>query len=342
MTSLDEVFKQSDYISIHSPLTDETRAMINSANIAKMKEGVRIINCARGAIINDKDLAEAVKSGKVAGAALDVFVKEPPEDWSLIETPNIIATPHLAASTEEAQVKIAMEMSEVIIDFFTKGLIRNAVNIPTVDWETYKKMMPYIDLASKMGSFQGQIADSGIKEIEITYQGNISAFNINSMTVAYLQGLLNPILDIKVNFVNAPSIAKERGIKIKESIVASCEDYAGLIAAKIKTDRGEMSMSGTMFSDKNPRIVNINGLNVDIAPVDGKIFIVNDDKPGVVGKVGETLGSGNVNIAGMNVGRKNAGGEALTIIEVDSEVSGEVIDKLSKIAGVKRAKYIAL
>lgn len=342
LTSLDEVFKQSDYISIHSPLTDETRAMINSANIAKMKEGVRIINCARGAIINDKDLAEAVKSGKVAGAALDVFVKEPPEDWSLIETPNIIATPHLAASTEEAQVKIAMEMSEVIIDFFTKGLIRNAVNIPTVDWETYKKMMPYIDLASKMGSFQGQIADSGIKEIEITYQGNISAFNINSMTVAYLQGLLNPILDIKVNFVNAPSIAKERGIKIKESIVASCEDYAGLIAAKIKTDRGEMSMSGTMFSDKNPRIVNINGLNVDIAPVDGKIFIVNDDKPGVVGKVGETLGSGNVNIAGMNVGRKNAGGEALTIIEVDSEVSGEVIDKLSKIAGVKRAKYIAL
>ena len=167
----------------------------------------------------------------------------------------IIATPHLAASTEEAQVKIAMEMSEVIIDFFTKGLIRNAVNIPTVDWETYKKMMPYIDLASKMGSFQGQIADSGIKEIEITYQGNISTFNINSMTVAYLQGLLNPILDIKVNFVNAPSIAKERGIKIKESIVASCEDYAGLIAAKIKTDKGEMSMSGTLFSDRNPRIV---------------------------------------------------------------------------------------
>lgn len=341
LTSLDEVFKQSDYLSIHSPLTDDTRGMINTANIAKMKDGVRIVNCARGAIINDKDLAEGVKSGKVAGAALDVFIKEPPEDWSLIETPNIIATPHLAASTEEAQVKIAVEMSEVIIDFFTKGLIRNAVNIPTVDWETYKKMMPYVELASKIGSFQGQTVEGGIKEIEISYCGNIAAFNSNSLTVAYLQGILNPILDIKVNFVNAPSVAKERGIKIKEAIMHDCEDYAGLIVAKVKTDKGDFSMSGTMF-DKNPRIVNINGLNVDVIPEAGKIMITNDDKPGVVGKVGAMLGDNGVNIAGMNVGRQKAGGEALTIIEVDSEVSAEVIDKLSKIAGVKRAKYVAL
>jgi D-3-phosphoglycerate dehydrogenase len=316
--------------------------MINSANIAKMKDGVRIVNCARGAIINDHDLAEAVKSGKIAGAALDVFVKEPPEDWNLIETTNIIATPHLAASTEEAQVKIAIEMSEVIVDFFTKGLIRNAVNIPTVDWETYKKMMPYVEMASKIGSFQGQIAEGGIKEIEISYYGNIAGFNSNPLTVAYLQGILTPILDIKVNFVNAAAIAKERGIKIKEAIVHNCDDYAGLIVAKVKTDKREISMSGTLFGDKNPRIVNINGLNVDIIPQAGKIMIINDDKPGVVGKVGAMLGDNNVNIAGMNVGRKNAGGEALTIIEVDSEVSNETVDKLAKIPGVKRAKYIAL
>jgi D-3-phosphoglycerate dehydrogenase len=202
--------------------------------------------------------------------------------------------------------------------------------------------MPYIDLAAKTGSFQGQITDGGIKEIEITYKGNISAYNINSMTVAYLQGLLNHILDIKVNFVNAPLIAKERGIKIKESVVNACEDYAGLIEAKVKTDKDEISMSATMFSDKNPRIVNINGLNVDIVPLNGKILIVNDDKPGVVGKIGAALGDGNVNIAGMSVGRKNAGGEALTIIEVDSEVSSGVIDKITKIAGVKKAKYISL
>lgn len=341
LTSLDNVFKQSDYISIHSPLTDDTRGMINTANIKKMKDGVRIVNCARGAIINDKDLADAVKSGKVAGAALDVFTKEPPEDWSLVETPNIVATPHLAASTEEAQVKIAVEMSDVIIDFFTKGLIRNAVNIPTVDWDTYKKMMPYIELASKMGSFQGQILEGGIKEVEISYCGNIAGFNTNSLTVAYIKGLLTPILDIKVNFVNATVVAKERGIKIKEAIVHNCDDYAGLIVAKIKTDKGEVSMSGTMF-DKNPRIVNINGLAVDVSPQDGKIVIINDDKPGVVGKVGAALGDNNVNIAGMNVGRKNVGGEALTIIEVDNEVSSDVVAKLSKIPGVKKAKYVAL
>ena len=340
--SIDEVYAESDFISIHSPLNDGTKGMINASTINKMKDGVRIINCARGPIINEKDLADAIKSGKVKGAALDVFAKEPPEDWTIIETENTVVTPHLAASTEEAQVKIAQEMSEVIIDYFTKGLIRNAVNVPTVDWETYKKMMPYVELASKIGSFQGQIAEGGIKEIEISYCGNISGFNTNSLTVAYLQGVLSPILDIKVNFVNAQLIAKERGIKIKEAIVHNCEDYAGLIVAKVTTDKGAIAMSGTMFSDKNPRIVNINGLNVDVIPQAGKIMIVNDDKPGVVGKVGATLGDSGVNIAGMNVGRQKAGGEALTIIEVDSEVSSSVVDKLSKIPGVKKAKYIAL
>ncbi|MDR1942423.1 MAG: phosphoglycerate dehydrogenase [Endomicrobium sp.] len=342
LTSLDDVFAKADYLSIHSPLTDDTRGIINSANIAKMKDGVRILNCARGAIINDKDLAEALKSGKVAGAALDVFVKEPPEDWSFVSTENLIATPHLAASTEEAQVKIAQEMSEVIIDFFTKGLIRNAVNVPTVDWETYKKMKPCIELASKIGSFQGQIAEGGIKDVEISYLGNISNFNTNPLTVAYLEGLLGQILDIKVNSVNVPIIAKERGIKVKEVIERDIEKYSGLIRAKITTDKGEYVMAGTLFGDNNLRIVNINGLNVDVVPSAGKLLIINDDKPGVVGKVGVELGNGGINIAGMNVGRKSVGGEALTIIEVDSEISSDTLLKLSKIAGVKTAKYVAL
>jgi D-3-phosphoglycerate dehydrogenase len=342
LIALDEVFAKSDYLSIHSPLTDDTKGMINAANISKMKDGVRIVNCARGAIINDKDLSEAVKSGKVAGAALDVFIKEPPEEWTLIETENVIATPHLAASTEEAQVKIAQEMSEVIIDFFTKGLIRNAVNVPTVDWETYKKMKPYIELASKIGSFQGQIAEGGIINVEISYFGNIAAFNINPLTVAYLEGLLSHILDIKVNSVNVSLIAKERGIKIKQIINRDIDDYVGSINAKLKTDKGEFLMSGTLFGDTNPRIVNINGLIVDIVPSAGKILIINDDKPGVVGRVGAALGDNNVNIAGMNVGRKVVGGEALTVIEVDSAISNDVIDKIAKIKGVKKAKYIAL
>ncbi|MDR1695659.1 MAG: phosphoglycerate dehydrogenase [Endomicrobium sp.] len=342
LTSLDEVFKQSDYLSIHSPLTDDTRGMINSANIAKMKDGVRIVNCARGAIINDKDLAEAVKSGKVAGAALDVFVKEPPEDWSLIETENIIATPHLAASTEEAQVKIAVEMSEVIIDFFTKGLIRNAVNVPTVDWETYKKMKPYIELSGKIGSFAGQIAEGGIKDIEISYFGNIADFNVSPLTISFLEGFLCRILDIKVNSVNVPLIAKERGIKVKEIKDNAAGDYTGLISAKIITDKSESAVSATLFGDKNAKIVKINGLTVDVAPEGGMVLIVNDDKPGVVGKVGVALGDSGINIAGMNVGRKNAGGEALTIIEVDGEVPSATTEKILKIPGIKKAKYIAL
>jgi D-3-phosphoglycerate dehydrogenase len=342
LTALDDVFAQADYLSIHSPLTDDTRGMINAANIAKMKDGVRIVNCARGTIINDKDLSQAIKDGKVAGAALDVFVKEPPEDWTILETENVIATPHLAASTEEAQVKIAQEMSEAIIDFFTKGLIRNAVNVPTVDWETYKKMKPYIELASKIGSFQGQISEGGVKEIEIGYYGSVSDFRTNPLTVAYLEGFLGQILDIKVNSVNAQTVAKERGIKVKEIIERNIDEYANLIGVKVTTDKGEWSMSGTIYGDKTARVVNINGLNVDVAPCAGKLLIINEDKPGMVGKVGAVLGDADINIDGMNVGRQKVGGNALTIVEVDNEISADTLEKISKIAGIKKAKYVAL
>jgi D-3-phosphoglycerate dehydrogenase len=316
--------------------------MIDAAAISKMKNGVRIVNCARGNIINEKDLSDALKFGKVKGAAVDVYAKEPPEDWTLIDTENTVATPHLAASTEEAQIKIALEMSDVIIDFFTKDVIRNAVNVPAVDVETRKKMLPYVNLTSKVGSFQGQIAEGGIESIEITYCGNFSNFSASFLTVAYLQGLLTPILDIKVNSVNAPVIAKERGIKIKETVIRDAEDYSGLIIAKIKTSKGVISTSGTLFSDKNARIININDLNVDIVPSNGKILIINDDKPGIVGKVGAVLGDNNVNIGGMSVGRKKDGDEALTIIEVDSVVSNGIIEKLSKIQGIRKVKYVIL
>ena len=341
LTSLDEVFKQADYISIHSPLTDDTRGMINKENIAKMKDGVRIINCARGAIINDADLIEAVKSGKVSNAALDVFVKEPPVDWSIQTTPNIITTPHLAASTEEAQVKIAIEMSGVIVDFFTKGLIRNAVNVATIDWESQKKMNPYIELADKLGAFQGQIIEGGISEVEINYCGNIADFKTNPLTVACIKGLLGQILDLKINSVNALAVAKERGIAIKESIVKDCKDYAGLILVKTKTDEGCYSIAGTLF-DKQQRIININGLNVDVKPKGHKVFINNTDKPGVIGILGTILGDEKINIAGMNVGRKESGKEAITVLEIDGEVSNEVISKFSKIEGVVKVKSVVL
>ncbi|MDR3048588.1 MAG: phosphoglycerate dehydrogenase [Elusimicrobiota bacterium] len=342
LKSFDAVLKEADYISIHSPLNDDTKGMINAESIKKMKDGVRIINCARGPIINEKDLSAAIKSGKVKGAALDVFAKEPPEDWTIIETDGTITTPHLAASTEEAQVKIAQEMSDVIIDYFTKGLIRNAVNVPTVDWDTYKKMAPYIELAEKIGSFQGQTLEGGIESVELKYAGNIAAFSTNPMTVAYLQGLLSHILHTKVNLVNAAVFAKERNIKITELKDHEAADYAGLITAKIKTDAGEKQISATLFSATNPRIVNINGLNVDVIPKGAMLLVTNDDKPGVVGKLGEVLGAENINIGGMNLGRKKIGGEALIIIEVDEKISPEIEAKLLKVNGVKKAKYVAL
>ncbi|MDR3243315.1 MAG: phosphoglycerate dehydrogenase [Elusimicrobiota bacterium] len=342
LKSFDEVLKEADYISLHSPLNDDTRGMINAQAISKMKDGVRIVNCARGPIINETDLAQAIKDGKVKGAALDVFAKEPPEDWTIIDCEGSITTPHLAASTEEAQVKIAQEMSEVIIDYFTKGLIRNAVNVPTVDWETYKKMAPYIELAEKLGSFQGQTLEGAIEAIELQYCGNIASFSTNPMTVAYLQGLLSHILHTKVNLVNATVFAKERDIKITEQKLHDAQDYASLIVAKLKTDKREFQISATLFSAANQRIVNINGLSVDVIPSGSMILVANDDKPGLIGKIGEVLGAANINIGGMNLGRQKIGGQALSIIEVDEKISPAVIEKLLKINGVKKAQYVAL
>lgn len=342
LKSLDEVYAESDYLSIHSPLNDSTRSMINAETIKKMKKGIRIINCARGGIIDEKALSEALKEGHVKGAAIDVFAKEPPVDWTIIESETTIVTPHLAASTEEAQVKIAQELSEVVVDYFSKGIIRNAVNVPTLDWETYKQLEPYISLAEKIGSFQGQLVEGGINEIEIEYKGTLANFNTNPLLVAYLKGLLTPILDIKVNFVNAPVLAKERGIKIKETKSKEAEDYTALISVKIVTDKENLSMSATLFTHNNPRIVSINGQNVDIIPAGYMLLLTNIDRPGIVGQLGMFLGKNNINIANMQVGRKEVGGEAVTIIGIDSSVSSDIVKQIVNFSGVNKVKYVEL
>ena len=343
LKSLDEVYSQSDYISVHSPLNDTTRNMINADALKKMKKGVRIINCARGGIIDEKALAESIKAGHVKGAAIDVFAKEPPVDWTIIESPNTVVTPHLAASTEEAQVKIAQELSEVVIDYFTKNLIRNAVNVPTVDWETYKKLEPYISLAEKIGSFQCQVIEGAVTEVELNYQGTISEVNTNPLLVGYLKGMLSNIMDdVIVNFVNAPHLARERGIKIKEVNSKESEDYAGLISAKLKSEKEELVVSGTLFGHKTPRLVNIGGVPVEISLAKNMLMLTNIDRPGVVGQVGTLLGKNNVNIAGMQVGRREQGGEATTIITVDAPVTEDIVKQISKMSGVNRVKYIAV
>ncbi|MCX5777812.1 MAG: phosphoglycerate dehydrogenase [Elusimicrobia bacterium] len=342
LRTLDQLYAESDYISIHSPLNDSTRNMINAETIKKMKKGIRIVNCARGNIVDEKALAEAIKSGHVKGAAFDVFAKEPPIDWTLIETEGAVVTPHLAASTEEAQVKIAQELSDVVIDFFCKGVIRNAVNVPTLDWETYKKLEPYILLAEKIGAFQSQTLSGGITSVELEYKGDLSSFNTNPMVVAYLKGFLTPILDLPVNSVNAPLLAKERGIKIKETKLPDVEDYASLVTARVFTDKGEFSLSGTIFGHKSPRIVSMNGLSVDVVPAGNLLIVKNNDKPGIIGQIGVFLGKNAINIANMQVGRTVAGGEAVTIITVDSIVAPIMVKQISDLPGVTAVTYVAL
>lgn len=342
LKTLEDIYAQSDYISIHSPLNDSTRNLINAQTIAKMKKGVRIVNCARGGIIDEKALANAIKEGHVKAAAIDVFAKEPPVDWTIIESENTIVTPHLAASTEEAQVKIAQELSEVVVDFFTKAVIRNAVNVPTLDWETYKQLEPYIALAEKIGMFQGQLAEGGITEVELEYAGSISSVASNPLTVAYLKGLLSPILDVKVNFVNAPLLAKERGIKIKETKSQEAEDFTALISARIKTDTEKLFVSGTLFGQKNARLVRLDALSVDIVPSGCMLYLTNIDRPGIVGQVATFLGKNNINIAGMQVNRREQGGEAVTIINVDTCVSQDIVNQIRNFSGVNKVKYIAL
>lgn len=340
MKELEDIYMQSDYISIHSPLGETTKNLINSDTIKKMKKGVRIVNCARGGIVDEKALSEAIKSGHVKGAAFDVFSKEPPVEWSLIETEGAIVTPHLAASTEEAQMKIATELSDVVVDYFTKGLIRNAVNVPTVDWDTYKHLEPYLNLAEKIGAFQGQVLDGGITDIELVYTGAISKFNTNPLLVSYLKGLLSPMLDIKVNFVNAPMLAKERGIKIKESKEEESENYTGLISSVVKTDKNTSTVSGTLLGRKSPRLVEIDNLSIDVTPTGCMIFLTNIDKPGIIGQISTILGKNNLNIAGMQVGRKEIGGEAVTIINVDACVPEDIVKQISNLAGVTRVKHV--
>lgn len=342
LKSLEALYAESDYISVHSPLNDTTRNMINAEALKKMKKSVRIVNCARGGIIDEKALSEAIKEGRVKGAAIDVFAKEPPVDWTIIETEGVVVTPHLAASTEEAQVKIAAELSDVVIDYFTKGVIRNAVNVPTLDWETYKKLEPYIALSEKIGIFQGQLIEGGIKEVKLQFKGYISEFNTNPLLVAYLKGLLTPILDIKVNFVNAPGLAKERGIIVKETKTEAVEDYTSLITASVITDKGEIAIAGTLFSNKNPRIVKLMDLSTDIVPAGTMLLVSNLDRPGVVGQVCVFLGKNNLNIANMQVARKEAGGEAVTIISVDGAVPAEVLKQIGSFSGVNKVKQVSL
>ncbi len=340
--SLEELFKRSDFITIHTPITSETRNLINKETIKKMKDGVRIINCARGGIVNEKDLYEAIVEGKVAGAALDVFEKEPPENNPLITLDNVVTTPHLGAATKEAQENVAIVIAEQIADYLVHGTIRNAVNFPSIPADQVSKLQPYINLAEKLGLFAAQIFEDGVTEITIEYKGEASEINSAPVKIAAIKGFLTPILEETVNFVNAPFIAKERGIEIKETKSADAGDYQSMVAIRIKSKDKESYLAGTLFSRKDPRIVAVDSFKIEIVPEGELLFIYNIDKPGVIGNLGTILGKNNINIARMQFGREAPGGKAISVITIDTPVSPKIIEEIKSLPNVLSLKRINL
>ncbi|HDZ88590.1 MAG TPA: phosphoglycerate dehydrogenase, partial [Nitrospirae bacterium] len=287
---LEDLFKRSDFITVHTPLTADTKYLINKDSIALMKDGVRLINCARGGIINEQDLYDAIKSGKVAGAALDVFEKEPPAGNPLLELEEVICTPHLGASTTEAQENVAVKVAEQIVDYLVNGTIRNAVNFPSIPVDQIPRIQPYITLAEKMGAFASQIYEGSISEITLEFRGEASDINAAPVTIAAIKGILNPILEESVNFVNAPFIAKERGIEIKETKSEGSGDYQNMLVLKVKYDGNENEIAGTLYGRKDPRIVRIDNFPVEVMPEGMLLYIQNNDMPGVIGNIGMILG----------------------------------------------------
>jgi D-3-phosphoglycerate dehydrogenase len=328
LVSFEELLKKSDFISIHTPLTDETKGLINAEVIAKMKDGVFIINCARGGIVNEKSLYNALKAGKVAGAALDVFEEEPTRNTKLVALENVICTPHLGASTDEAQRNVAISVAEQIVDYLTTGEIKNAVNFPSVSAEVLGQIRPYLVLAEKLGRLEAQIVSGGIREVNIEFSGEILDYDVSPLTIALLKGLLTPILKENINYINAPIIAKERGIRVVESKTSESRDYRSMIALKVKTSKGEGFAEGAIFGRRDPRIVKINEFPLDAIPEGHMVLVYNYDKPGVIGNIGTTLGNSGINIARLHLGREKINGKALVVLSTDSRTTNEALKKL--------------
>ncbi|MDP2755091.1 MAG: phosphoglycerate dehydrogenase [Nitrospirota bacterium] len=337
-----ELFRRSDFITIHTPLTPETRNMINKETIKMMKPGVRIINCARGGIINEKDLYEALVGGKVAGAALDVFEKEPPENNPLLKLNNVISTPHLGASTKEAQENVAVAVAEQVVDYLIHETIRNAVNFPSIPSDQVARLQPFINLAEKLGGFAAQIFEGGVTEITIEYRGEASEINTAPVTIAAIKGFLTPILEETVNFVNALFIAKERGIEVKETKSTDAGDYQSMVLMRLKAKDKESHLAGTLFSKKDPRIVAIDNFKVEIVPDGDLLFIYNNDKPGVIGNIGTLLSKNNINIARMHFGRETVGGRAISVVTIDTPAKPQVIEEIKRLPNILSVKQITL
>ena len=340
--SFEELLKRSDYITIHTPRTDETLDMVNKKAIAKMKQGAMLINCARGGIVNEEDLYEALESGHLGGAAFDVFASEPPGHIKLMSLPNFICTPHLGASTREAQDNVAVDVAEQIVAYLMHGTVKNAVNVPSIGPELMNILRPYAILAEKMGSLQTQLVDSGILEVRISYSGTVTEYDVTPLTTAMLKGLLTPILKDDVNFVNASFIAADRGIKVVESKSKTSEDFASLIMLKVKSMEGVNIVSGTIFGKTMPRILRINNFYLEAIPEGHILLIHNEDIPGVIGSIGTTLGKHKVNIGRMHVGQERAKKQNVVLLTTDVSVKDDILEKVRALDHVFSARRIEL
>ncbi|MAL78094.1 MAG: phosphoglycerate dehydrogenase [Sneathiella sp.] len=336
---LDELFARADFITLHTPITEGTRNIINAGNIAKMKKGVRIINCARGGLVVEADLKAALESGQVAGAALDVFAVEPAKENILFGLENVVATPHLGASTDEAQVNVAIQVAEQMADYLLVGSVTNALNMASVSAEEAPKLKPYMQLATQLGSFAGQVTESGIKSVRIDYEGHAASLNTKPLTAIIIQGLLAPLMD-SINMVNAPVVAKERGIDVTESVNDREEDYQTLIRVTITTENQTRDIAGTLYGDNRPRIVNIKGINMEAELGRHMLYVTNKDKPGFIGALGSVLGNSGVNIATFHLGRHDAGGEAIALIEIDSDLTAETLNAVCNLPNVEKVKLL--
>jgi D-3-phosphoglycerate dehydrogenase / 2-oxoglutarate reductase len=334
---LDELLRRSDFITLHTPLTEKTRNVIDAAALAKAKKGVRIINCARGGLVDEQALRVALDSGHVGGAAFDVFTVEPATENPLFGHPNVVCTPHLGASTTEAQENVALQIAEQMSDYLLSGAISNAINFPSITAEEAPNLRPFVELAERLGSFAGQLTETGISKVHLIYEGAVAEMKTKALTSAALAGLLRPILQ-EVNVVSAPIVARERGIVVDETTREHVGDFESLITVTVETERQERSVSGTVFADGKPRIVNIKGIRMDAEFGSSMIYVTNEDKPGFIGRFASLLGDAGINIATFHVGRDAPGGNAIALVEVDGTVPTEVLKKVQQLPHVKQAK----
>jgi D-3-phosphoglycerate dehydrogenase len=343
LVTLDDLWTRADFVTIHTPLTAETRGLIGRDSLARMKRGVRIVNCARGGIVDEAALADAIRSGQVAGAALDVLEKEPPPpDHPLLQLDRVICTPHLGASTGEAQVNVAVAIAEQVADFLCRGIIQNAVNVPSLSPEVLQVLRPYLMLAEKLGALQAQLATDAPLEVAVQASGEVAERELRSLTAAVLRGLLGQLLESGVNYVNAPAIARERGIKVIESRGPETSGYVNAITVQMRTPSRTLAVEGAVFGAGTVRVVKIDGFRMEAVPEGYILMLHNRDVPGVVGRVGTLLGERGINIAGIELGRERVGGMALSLIHIDEPAAREVLDELRTLPQIVSAQLLHL